>query len=480
MLMLLFKKRFLLVMVAVLASLLTSGCTTYSHKNKVIVYWREGNVPQAAAEAKKRAEKSGEGKDSVIWHLEEGATLRALGKYQESNQAFDQAQGKMDDYAQKAKVSISRETAAFLSNQANLPYEGRSYDGIMLNTYEALNYLALGEPDRARPALIRAYQWQQDAVAANARRIEKAQNSVNSSKDKAYIDKAEQDPAVQAQIDGSMKDIKGLDAYADYVNPFTVYLDGLFFLADASGYSDLERAHKSFERVAGFNGADEYIQRVFSLVDERMANKPMSPTTFVIFETGCAPFRDQIRIDIPIFFSYVTYIGVAFPTLRLQGDFQPGLNVLSGGTNYATHEVSSMDAIVAQDFKNELPVIMAKTIASSITKAIAAGIANQAAAQQNDWAGLFTMIATTAYQASVNIADTRTWTTLPKEFQICCFPTPSDGKIQVMTPTGANIMVTLIPANQAKSGVSANGLNVVYVKSIVVGTPLLISQFILQ
>ncbi len=90
------------------------------------------------------------------------------------------------------------------------------------------------------------------------------------------------------------------------------------------------------------------------------------------------------------------------------------------------------------------------------------------------------MIATTAYQASVNIADTRTWTTLPKQFQICCFPTPPGGKIEVMTPTGANVMVTLIPANQAKSDVSANGLNVVYVKSIAVGTPLLISQFILQ
>jgi hypothetical protein len=478
--MLMFRKYCHLLMLLTFVAAMTTGCETYSHKNKVIVYWREGNVPAAAKEAAKRADKSGDGKDSVIWHLEEGATLRALGKYQESNAAFDRAQDKMDDYAEKAKVSISRETGAFLSNQANLPYEGRTYDGIMLNTYEALNYLALGEPDRARPAMIRAYQWQQDAVAANAKRIEKAQNSVNSSKDKAYIDKAEQDPALQSQIQGSMKDIKGLDAYADYVNPFTVYLDGLFFLADATDYSDLERAHKSFERVAGFNGTDEYLQREFALVDERMANKPLSPTTFVIFETGCAPMREQIRIDIPIFFGPVTYVGAAFPTLERQGDFQPGLNVVASGTNYSTHEVASMDAIVAQDFKNELPVIMAKTIASTITKAIASGIANEAASQQSDWAGILTMIATSAYQASVNIADTRTWTTLPKQFQICCFPTPPDGKIEVMTPTGARVMVSLILANQNQTQFSPNGLNVVYVKSIAVGTPLLISQFILK
>jgi len=467
-------------MLFVLAALLTSGCETYSHKNKVIVYWREGNVPRAAEEATKRAEKSGDGKDMIVWHLEEGATLRALGKYQESNQAFDQAQERMDYYAQKAKVSISEETAAFLSNQANLPYEGRSYDGIMLNTYEALNYLALGQPERARPALIRAYQWQQEAVAENAKRIENAQKQVEESKDKKYIEMAEQDPKVQSQIQGSTKDLNGLSIYADYVNPFTVYMDGLFFLADATDNSDLERAHKSFERVAGFNGTDEYIKRDFSLVDERMNNKPMSPTTFVIFETGCAPIRDQIRIDIPIIVTYVSYVGAAFPTLQLQGDFQPGLNVAANGATYATHEVASMDGIIAQDFKNELPVIIAKTIASSVAKGVAAYFANQAVGQQSDWGGFLMQVATAAYQMSVNIADTRTWTTLPKQFQICCFPTPPDGKIEVMTPTGARVMVTLIPANQGKSGVFANGLNVVYVKSIAIGTPLLISQFILQ
>jgi hypothetical protein len=479
--MLLAKKHFLLAILATVAAAMTTGCQTYAHKNRVIVYWRAGDVPAAVAEAKKRVEKSGpNGRDTVIWTLEEGATLRAQGNYQESNAAFDRAQTRMDEFAEKAKVSITRETGALLSNQANLPYEGRAYDGIMLNTYRALNFLALGEPENARPAMLRAYRWQQDAVADNARRIENAKKEMASNKDSVYMERAQQDPGLQAQIQQSMSGIKGLDAYADYVNPFTVYLDGMFFLADASSFSDLERANTSFQRVAGFNGMDEYIQRNLSLVEARMKNQPLPPTTWVIFETGCAPLRDQIRIDIPIIFANVSYIGAAFPTIVLQGDFHPSLNVAANGTNYLTHGVASMDAIVAQDFKNELPVIIAKTVASSVTKGVAAYFANQAANQSSDWLGLLTQIGTAAYQASVNIADTRTWSTLPKEFQICCFPTPPDGKIEVMTGTGARIMVSLIPANQAKSGAAANGLNVVYVKSIAVGTPLMISQFILQ
>jgi hypothetical protein len=55
----------------------------------------------------------------------------------------------MDDYAQMAKVRLGQETGALLSNQANLDYEGRAYDGIMLNTYKALNYLRWA--NRTRP-----------------------------------------------------------------------------------------------------------------------------------------------------------------------------------------------------------------------------------------------------------------------------------------------------------------------------------------
>ena len=482
--------RCLLAAAVVVVSLLATGCQTYQQKNKVIVYYRAGDLGSAAREATIRADKSAGGKDAIIWRLEEGAVLRDLGNFQESNIAFDMAQDRMDDYARKAKVSVSRETGAFLSNQANLPYEGRAYDGIMLNTYEALNYLELGEPEKARPELIRAYQRQQDAVQDNARRIEKAQKEAAASKNKAYIDRTEQDSGFQAKIQNSLPPINDAGAYADYVNPFTVYLDGLFFLADSTGSSDLERAHKSFERVMNFDGPDEYIQRSLALVNDRMNGKPLAPTTFVIFETGCAPVRDQIRIDLPIFAANVYYVGAAFPVLRIRDNFQPSLMAVANGVSYPTRTIASMDDIIALDFKNELPAIISKTVASTITKAVGSIAIDQAANNQNEVAGFLTSLATTAYQASVNIADTRTWTTLPKEFQICCFPTPPDHKVQICTPTGAITLIPLSqpthppdpPASAAQNGPlnAGNCLNVVYVKSIRVGTPLRITEFILK
>jgi uncharacterized protein len=312
---------------AALVGLAATGCRTYKDQNRVIVFWRQNNLTNAVVEATKMADKKATSKDAIIWRLEQGAVLRGNGQYQESNVAFDKAQARIDQYSQEAKVKVGNEAGALLSNQANLPYVGRAYDGIMLNTYKALNYLQLGEPDKARVELIRAYQRQQDAVDANKKRIEKTQAEAAKIKDKKAVDKAQKDPKFNTKMNGAYATLDTLKAYADYVNPFTVYLDGLFFMANAADASDLERAHKSFERVAGYNPENPYVKRDLAALDGLMQGKPLTPTTYVIFETGCAPIRDQIRIDIPTFIPQSPYAGAAFPTFKPQGHHLSSLTV---------------------------------------------------------------------------------------------------------------------------------------------------------
>jgi len=456
---------------AAVISLLATGCRTYEQQNRVIQYWQQGSLPNAAAEATKMADQNANNKDAIVWRLEQGAVLRGNGQYEASNQAFDQAQDRIDQYSQEARVKVGNEAGALLSNQANLPYTGRAYDGIMLNTYKALNYLQLGEPDKTRVELIRAYQRQQDAVTDNQRRIEKVQGEAAQSKDKATMDKAEADPKFKSQMQGAYTDLDNLKAYANYVNPFTVYLDGLYFMADAVDASDLERAHKSLERVAGFAGDNHYVKQDLAAVDDLINGKPLPPTTYVIFETGCAPVRGQIRIDIPIIVTKVSYVGAAFPTLKPQGDYQPSLTVTANGTSQTTSLVASMDSVIGLDFKNEMPVVITKTIAATVTKAVAAYAVNDAANQQDVLGGLFAQIGTAVYQAAVNIADTRSWTTLPKEFQVCRIPTPPDRKLK-LEPAGGGQKIPVTIADGT--------INIVHVKSINPVTPLLVTQIKLK
>ena len=462
----------LLALAVTLVAGLGTGCQTYkSQTRNMTLSWLSGDVELAAKEFGKKAENKSGGKDSVIWHLEAGTAYRAAGKYEESNRHFDAAAAKIDGHEQQAKVSLARETGAIMSNQQNLPYEGRSYDKIMLHTYRALNYLALGDVDKARPEIIRAYQRQQDAVEENKRRIEKAREEEKEHKDRANVEKARADPRFTAALGEKVeKNLEGFKFYADYVNPFTVYLDGLYFLHAGSGNSDLERAIKSFHRVIEVAGDNKAVQAGLLAATNALNGKAAGPTTYVIFETGRAASLEQVRIDIPILFANVSYVGAAFPKLEFHPDFSRGIIVTMGGAQESTAPVASMDSIIALDFKNDLPVITTKTIIATVAKAAAGYAINRAVEQQDDIAGLFVRLATAAGQAAMNIADTRSWTTLPKEFQVACIPTPPGRKL-TLTATGRGpVELTL----------GEGTVNVVYVRSVTAAGPLMINQFKLK
>lgn len=181
--------------------------------------------------------------------------------YTRSVEAFDQAEEKVNTWEEQAKVKVGSEAAALVSNQASLPYRGRADHKVMMNTYKALDYLALGEKDKARVELNRSLQRQRDAVEANQKRIAAAQGDAEKARngelkdekgqsaaydaDKA-MDDAKTGPALQAALNGSIAPMK---PYGDYVNPFSVF-HGLFFTVLGEGGSDFERGRKSFRNAS--------------------------------------------------------------------------------------------------------------------------------------------------------------------------------------------------------------------------------------
>ncbi len=476
---------YLLAMIC-LAGAFVTGCQTYKPP---MASWRQGNVQDAAKQFTAQAEKNKDNKDTVIWRLEQGAALRAAGQYPESDTAFDAAEEKINSYDEKAKVSISQETGALLTTQANLPYKGRDYDKVMLNAYKALNFLQLGEPAKARVELIRASQRQQDAEENNKRRIaqtEEAAEKLKEAKDdqgkpikgadkgKEMADKAKADPNFTQQVKTNYGFLDGFQAKTNYVNPFVYYLDALFFLTANTGRSDLERARDSFRFTLGSIGENKFIKQDLEMMDQVLQGTPIPPTTYVIFETGCAPIRNQIRIDIPLFLvgvQKVPYIGAAFPTLKFQEGQLSSLNVGAGGTNETTALLSSMDSVVGQAFKDELPTIITKTLISTAVKAAAAYGVSKKMEKQDALTKFLMDLLLSALQASVNIADTRTWNTLPKEFQFCRIPTPLDRKLELSGPGGmSKLEVT----------VGDGTVNLIYVKSTSATNALMVTQIKLK
>jgi hypothetical protein len=455
-----------LAAVALVVAWLGTGCQTYTSQTKAMREdWAAGRAAPAAAAYGKEADACGDDKDAIVWNLEAALAQRVAGNLPESNRHFDKAVERINVYEEQAKTKVGREAMALMSNQQNMPYEGRSYDKIMLHTYQALNYLTQGEVDKARPEIIRAYQYQQDAVEENARRIERAQEEAKANKDRATMDTARTNSAFCNALAGVTNNPEGFQCYADYVNPFTVYLDGIYFLHNGAGGSDLERARKSLQRVQEVAGSNKFVQA--DLQAAANGTPPPEKCTYVIFETGQAASLEQVRIDVPIIITKVSYVGMAFPKLAFHNNYAPELVVSAGGVQERTLPVASMDAVVARDFQNEWPVILTKAIAAAVAKGVAAYAANAVAEQQSAALGWASKIGTAVAQAAVNIADTRSWTTLPKQYQVACVPTPADRKL-TLTPAGggAPVEVTL----------GDGSVNVVSVRSVTSGGPLLVAQ----
>ena len=256
--------------------------------------YQSGNISAALNTVDKEAASNANSKDAILWRLEQGATLRTAALadpgavpaiaapatppqagetppadaavtpadisnayLKQSLLSYDEAEEKVNDYEAEAKVKVGSEVGATLTNLSALPYRGRAYDKVMMNAYKALNYMQLGEIDKARVELNRALQRQKDAVAENEKRIadaqatsEKAKNGElkdENGKSASYdSDKAQQDsktgPALNAVLAESTANLAG---YGDYVNPFAVFLDALFFTVHGEGGSDLERGRKS-------------------------------------------------------------------------------------------------------------------------------------------------------------------------------------------------------------------------------------------
>lgn len=71
--------QYFLVAAIAACALILSGCQTHSQKSAPLdTVFRAGNLTEAVKEADKMAEKNADSpKDSIIWHLEQGAVLRA-------------------------------------------------------------------------------------------------------------------------------------------------------------------------------------------------------------------------------------------------------------------------------------------------------------------------------------------------------------------------------------------------------------------
>lgn len=468
------KRGFLFLLCAGLVGILPVGCASYDKKaSEMRNAWRSGNFAVAESIAAAEIQEASE-TDRLVWELDKASILRGMQKTAEAELALENAARTLEAWDEQADVLISKEAGATLLNLTVLPYRGRGSDRILLQTYRALNFLEAGKTDAARVALNAAFRAQAEAVERNEKEILAAQEAA--AKESVDIAGLEKNSKIAAAIDRKQAPLADVAPYADYVNPFTTWLHGIYFLRAGADGSDHERGRKSLERVAAMVPENAFVRED---CDDAQSTRDDEALTYVIFEYGVAPHIREKRLDlllpIPIGNgrSTIAPVSIALPELVREGAAWLPLMTANG---VPAQTLCDMSRVLKTDFENAYPAVLSRTLTTAFLKtaaSVAANIAAQEYAQHDDSGAaslvmLGTLLAGTVFTYSSAEADVRAWQTLPENFSLVRLKTPDSRQISVEVG-GRSRDVKLLPGK----------INVVLVKTVGVATEPSIAQFIL-
>jgi len=429
---------------AALCLLAANGCSSIldssKQKRDYVETYASGNFAEAAKLSSEKATDRDWTGDAVMWSLEAGKCEFAKGDYSASLGSLAAAELKVEDFERRPVVNareILYEGSSAATNQNMLPYEGTYVDRQMLNAYKALDYFALAKPEDALVELRRMHERQKKAVEAK-------QEEIKASEEAAAKERfnAASLIAGSPELKSASEAAGGNALYSNCMNPFCSYLSAIGYL----WRGNLDEALVDLRNLHQMDPANPLVARDLASVSAQAKTAPpedlkaLAPchypltgkVVFILVENGMGAAKKAVTVHL-FLPPPVGYTGFAFPVLER---FQKGLSRVDWSDNFGNSgssvHLSDMDAVIGQEYRSSLVPMIVRTAISVLVKEGGSAVAVEAARKSNNSAAwVFTILGTSLYKFLFNTADTRCWQTLPKEFQACHMPMPSDGIVRL-------------------------------------------------
>lgn len=365
-----------------------------------------------------------------------------------------------------AKVQLSKgveNIAAVISNDNAIRYEVPLYEQSMLNSYQALNYVAQQDLSGALVEVRRANLIQEQALITNARSIHSAQAEM-AEQGLNMAEFSRQYPTMDSAI-GNIKN--------GFQNAYTFYLSALLYEA-ASQSND---AYIDYKKALEIYPDNSYLQQdVWRLantlhmsndIDLLKASLPQAITiknkpesrhanqgqVIFIVENGIVAAKQEIAINLPIFTSRnnIRFYSVALPSYRNNLKTYSPLRVNYQNKNYQSEEIVRLQSLAAKQLKDQLPLIVTRQVVRLVAKE---EIRQQLERKGGDLGNIFASI----YNIATEKADTRSWSTLPDSIHILKLNLSAGEHQLMLNINGTN--------QQVKASVRPNKVTLVKLASI--------------
>ena len=361
----------------------------------------------------------GKGHTQMLWQLEAGKVLQDAGRPAQSRTALRAARQLGDRYSMAARISISEELSSIAINDTVRNYRGTSVDLIMLECYEAINSLALGDMEEAQVAARRAIDRQEDARFEHRQRLQRVQ------------EESQKHRGINTSIEGVLAD-QGIDpgpGASAYLNPLASYLSALLQYATGDG-DDRARAEVDLRRASSMVPDNTYLAE--DLAGELYAAAYRGEAQVVVLlENGLAPrvtsrkirvrrgWNDITSIPIPIMVEPVPEIS----SFRVTGE---------GVTESRSLLLVDIARMVRKEYHGRLPGIILRTLLSYAAKE---KLKKKAKEKKGDTGEFLASI----FQFATAVADTRSWRSMGSEVLMVRCRRPADGILDMVVLDGTGL-----------------------------------------
>lgn len=367
------------------------GCVTYqSGVSKTRDLLEQGRYTEASENFEKQAQEY-QG-DRLAYLLEYATALHLSGKYKESNAIFESADKMCDlnDY-----TSVSREAGAMVVQEGLVQYKAETFEFLLINIYQALNYLLLGDLENAH---------------VKARRLNEKINKIELGKETK-----KQQTSFAAYLAGLLWEAQG-----DWDNSYILYNKAYELNPNTQLFQQAVLiSSKMARRDETFNKYKAQFPELHKNINWTQL-KQQGEFIFIL-QQGWIPRKRPQRGDrsLPEMESVPAKISTSYAEVE--------------GAKYQSQTVYDLDAIAKKTLSDDMARLVARAIARRASRiAVREASRNNA---KNDVLGVAALA--TVVLDVMDTADLRQWSTLPASFQMIRLPlSPKAYTIRVMPQVG--------------------------------------------
>lgn len=360
---------------------------------------------------KEKALKIAKGGKGVLWDYQSGVNAFWLGESKEAAKLLKSA----DEGIEKAQEKL-----------ISTGYSPYVYESVLLDLYTAYNYGSQDDFQKARPALNRAHDKQNQAKETFAKKIEKQQKQVEDLKakipEKVPLDKLE---GQISQISAKFKVAKEYEKYKGFVNPYVTYVSALSAMIEGDR-PKAENLYKQIDKVVENN---EILNKDFAL----MASGDTQKRTWILIEDGSISTKQSVpyRLDPNLSGLIGSAVGLQAPldiVFELP-EFVPGKRAFgSYSANGETIKLlSSLDAVAANELQAGAKMAATLSILKGVGTSVAKALATQKAAEKfGGLAAAGAQVAGDVHTALMEPKALESISTLPKQYLAVSIPNTGD------------------------------------------------------